>query len=174
MRKTSQPFATGVTAAREQRMNKTQQAGKTRQRRRVKILSFHPATPAMKQLYNGLYSYRYWGQVPTCHLRLMKTANRHIAIATQVSYPINTGVTVTWGWEHLATQIVEEFQLDPENTLFIEHWSELKDHLGIIQRERLDIVTFTWKREFLLWGRKYASDPQWKRMQPQKLLELIF
>ena len=128
----------------------------------------------MEQLYNDLYSYSlYWGQIPTCHLRLVKKDNRHIVIATQVSYPINKGVTVTWGWEDLAAQIVEEFHLDPEKTLFIEHWSEIQESGKILQRERLDIVGFTWKRQFFLWGRKYASDPKWERIQPQKLLKLI-
>jgi hypothetical protein len=128
----------------------------------------------MKRLFNSLYTYRpYWGPASTCHLRLVKGTSRHIAIATQVSYPINTGVNVTDCWEDLATQIVEEFYLDPEMTLFIEHWPAVMESGETIQKEQLDIVTFTWKKAFFLWGRKYATNPEWRRIQPQKLLELI-
>jgi hypothetical protein len=72
--------------------------------------------PAVKQIYNNLYSYS-----PACHLRIVQKSSQYIVIVTQVFDPTNIGMTITIGAEALATQIVEEFNLDPEKTLFVEH-----------------------------------------------------
>jgi len=132
----------------------------------------------MREIYNDLFYYgssSEWN-MSACHLKIAQSADQHIVIATEVFYPVNRGVSVTWGAEALATLIVEEFNLDPENTHFFEHWPErgTRDIFGMPECPEIwDIVEFTWKKQFFWQKKKYASDPKWRRIQPQQLLKLL-
>src|SRR5260370_42534558 len=108
----------------------------------------------MKQFYNGLYDYSVgmgWNN-PTCHLRIVQKADQWIVIVTQVPYPINQGMSVTNSVEDVATQIVEEFALDPKKTLFLEHYPYRGE--GMWEKETWDSVEFTWKKELIFWWKK--------------------
>jgi hypothetical protein len=127
----------------------------------------------MRQLYNGLYDYSVamgWNN-PTCHLKIVQKADQWIVIFTQVESPINQGMSVTNSAEDVATQIVQEFALDPQKTLFIEHYPYRGE--GLWDKETWDIVEFTWKKELIFWGKHYALDPKWRRIQPKQLMKLI-
>jgi hypothetical protein len=129
----------------------------------------------MQQIFNGFYSYhscrRYLLEVPMCHLRLIKTASQHIALVTQIPFPLYTGLSVTNGYEEIATQIVEEFALDPKKTLFLEHYPSRGEGFG--NEETWHVVRLTWEKEFILWGKKYAIAPTWERIYPQTPVKLI-
>src|SRR5437773_7481831 len=124
----------------------------------------------MREIYNDLFYYGSGSEwnVSACHLKIALRADQHIVIATEVFYPVNRGVSVTWGAEALATQVVKQFNLDPEKTLFIEHWPQIPTQSPLDEeyepyKEKWDRVEFTWKKQF--WEKTlYASDPHWTRI----------
>jgi hypothetical protein len=68
---------------------------------------------------------------------------------------------------HVATQVVKEFNLNPQRTLWVEYYPESKygvDSEHVIL-ERFEAVEFTWHAES-------AIKPQWRELKPPLLDEI--
>ncbi len=77
----------------------------------------------------------------------------------------NPGMSVTNAIAEIATQAVTALALVPEETRFIEHYSqESYEQRNPNEPETYDEVTFTWKD-------RTASNPRWRRLQPQEIAE---
>lgn len=72
----------------------------------------------------------------------------------------NPGMSVTNFADGLATNIVADFGLNPDKTVFIEHWPERGE-----DSESFDMVRFTWRD-----GR--ATAPQWERW-PAETIQIV-
>lgn len=124
--------------------------------------------------YNGLYHYngyrtvqigRYNEEHPipsTCHLRMVETGGETVVIATELAD--NEGMSITNAYEWLASRITQEYELDPQRTRFIEHYSAAS-YVGGSIPDTYDEVSFVWN------GRE-AHNPQWRRLQGEKLAAL--
>ncbi len=88
---------------------------------------------------NGVFDYnpdRWSGRMSTCHLRVYRLAN-NVAFAIATELAENRGPSITNSAEALATAVVREYDLDPDKTHFIEHYTH--------EPETYDLVSFTWK-----------------------------
>jgi hypothetical protein len=68
---------------------------------------------------------------------------------------------------HIATQVVKEFKLNPQRTLWVEYYPESKygvDSEHVIL-EKFEAVEFTWHAES-------AIKPQWRELKPPLLDEI--
>ncbi len=100
------------------------------------------------------------GQRGLCHVQVLRRDSDITVIATEL--PISPGKTVTNAAAEIATQVVAAFQLEPEHTSFIEHYTP-ESYNG--SDEAYDQVTFDWQ------GRQ-ARNPQWRRLQLHEIVEL--
>lgn len=98
-----------------------------------------------------------------CHLRIFQKGKKTTVIATELA--INPGKSVTNAAEAIATQVVEQFQLDPTKTRFIERYTN-ESYEGSKTQDTYDEVTFTWRK-------KKASNPKWRHLQQHEIAELI-
>ncbi len=114
----------------------------------------------MKPQDQAIMPYQQFGQRGLCHLRILQQEQKTIVIATEI--PVNPGKSVTNAAEAIATQAVQEFQLDPTTTRFIEHYTK-ESYEG--SDEGHYEVTFTWHE-------KEATNPQWRRLEPHEIAEL--
>ena len=87
------------------------------------------------------------GNYGICDLEIIK----NLVIVTEISE--NEGTSITNMAEHLATQICQEFDIDPKNLIWIEHYpqrGEWKEY-----PESYDLVQFNLNANGVL------SDPRW-------------
>jgi len=105
-----------------------------------------------------------WDAISRCGLKIIKKPDRHIVIATEL-YEENPGTSVTEYNTGLAALIVNEFSLDPEKLVFIEHCPDRGSRLEHY-RQTFDIVRF--QRD----GSGF-SNPAWERISRQDVDEMI-
>jgi len=87
-----------------------------------------------------------------------------IVIVTDVP---NNNRSVKSSTSHVATQVVKEFNLNPQRTLWIEYYPESKYGVDSehVMPERFEAVEFTWHAES-------AIKPQWRELKPPLLDEI--
>lgn len=98
-----------------------------------------------------VHNYKGFGNCDSkCRVYLKKVTNPRYGDTTFVCFEdMGVGTSVTNMSEHLATQIVEEFDLDPQKTRFFESYTYYTP-------QSLDEIEYAWD------GNK-ASHPQWSR-----------
>ena len=105
-----------------------------------------------------------WDAPSRCGLKIAAGNDRSIVIISEL-FEDNPGTSVTSFIARLATLIVNEFGLDPERTLFVEHCPDRGSKLDHY-RESFDLVRLRWD------GRQYG-DPEWERITKQAVDEMI-
>jgi hypothetical protein len=112
----------------------------------------------------------------TCHLFVIKDAEKALVIATELKE--NPGMSVTNSSEALATLCAAQFTLDPERTTFIEHYNAERSYgakrLAVPIKgnsaDNYSVVTYTWARKGLV---KTASYAQWKYLTEEEYQALL-
>ncbi len=117
----------------------------------------------MKPQDQALLPFQQVSERGLCSLRILQKGKRTMVIATEI--PVNPGKSVTNAAEDIATQVVQQFHLDPMKTKFIECYNK-ESFEGTRFAEMYDEVTFTWQE-------KQASNPQWRRLEPHEIAELL-
>ncbi|MCX6244209.1 MAG: hypothetical protein NTU98_05835 [Bacteroidetes bacterium] len=102
-----------------------------------------------------------WDSPSKCGLKIVRRKDgKTLAIATEI-YRQNPGTPVTEWVAPIASQILHEFGLNPENFIFVEHTPDLKSKLTFYG-ETFDLVTFD--RD----GNKF-NNPKWKRLNREEV-----
>lgn len=106
-----------------------------------------------------------------CRLRIYEHDERTIVLWSE--QPDNPGMSVTNYAGELATMVIEQHNLDPEHTTFIEHYPAAAYRSGRID-ESYDLVLFDWRDvstifNQVLWTqvagpnvRHIATNPEWR------------
>jgi hypothetical protein len=89
-----------------------------------------------------------------------RSDGKHVFIATEV--PENRGTSITNYAEHLATAMRKQYDLKPEDVIWIEHYPEAKHR----RMESVDLVRFA------VLGDTFRT-PVWTRITEQAVDELI-
>ena len=74
------------------------------------------------------------------------------------------GMSVTNAAETIATEIVRQYELDPQRLLYVEHYPESQRPSPY--GESYDLVTF-------IWGDHGAYSPTWRHMPPAEFNEVL-
>ena len=127
---------------------------------RTKATVYGVFADLVKPQHQAIMPYQQFGQRGMCHLRILQQEKESIVIATETA--VNPGKSVTNAAEDIATQAVQQFQLDPTTTRFIEHYTK-ESYEG--SEEGHFEVTFTWQEQ-------EATNPQWKPLQPHEIAAL--
>src|SRR6266702_445858 len=97
-----------------------------------------------------------------CHLRVLQREQETIVIATELA--VNPGKSVTNAAEAIASQVIQQFQLDPTSTRFLEVYT-IGSYEGSDTKGIFDEVTFTWRE-------RQAFHPRWRKLQHHEMAEL--
>lgn len=93
-----------------------------------------------------------------CQLTIVKKADRALVVVTELT--ANTGKSVTNAVEHLIPAIIKEKNLNPEKTIFIEHYSA--DLYGSLRPEdSFDRII------------SYKVNPKWEHISHENFQKLI-
>jgi hypothetical protein len=118
--------------------------------------------------------------VSSCRVRIYNTAPRAVVIISEL--PENDGTSVTNAAQTIATLVVQQYRLDPAQTIWVEHYPDRHDQrppqaryeqeydvpdLPSVYGESFDVVTFVWDDA----GR--AHRPEWHHITPMALLETL-
>ena len=93
-----------------------------------------------------------------CRLRIYETAQQAVVIATE--FPDNPGTSVTNAAKQIATLVVQQYELNSQSLVWIEHYPPEGDLEG-----GFDLVEFTWK------GR-HSHAPRWRRLSKEDVEQL--
>lgn len=106
-----------------------------------------------------------------CWLRTYARGDRLVAIATDLTYRLNWGASITNAIEIVAREICERFRIRPQDLVMIEHYNwrgtENADGLGE-NAEHFYFADLLWCRR----GKEFTS-PKWLRLSQSKVEELI-
>jgi len=105
-----------------------------------------------------------WGIRSLCGLKAIQRGAKCIIIVTEL-YDTNPGTTVTNWSAQLAGELMQKYNTNPENLIFIEHTPDRKSKLEVYD-ETFDRVSYTWK------DGKF-TDPKWQRLSKQEVDKLI-
>lgn len=92
-----------------------------------------------------------------CGLRIFPRTGKHVVILTEMDS--NTGISVTNDCEHLATLVLRDYELHPNFTIWIEHYSphSYSQNPGADESETYDLIQFNWNGQ-------HFSAPRWCRL----------
>lgn len=142
--------------------------------------------PQTTVLYNAKFTYASTDKMShnptTCHLLLLKQdTGHHIVICTELKD--NHGKSIENSSEAMATSIVQRFALQPETTLFIEHFSDTLSYGASVASEpdRYSAVSYTWTQTLQqarlteIDSKPYcnATKPQWSYRSVEDVLKLV-
>jgi|SRR5208283_359130 len=97
-----------------------------------------------------------------CWLRMYPRGGQLVAIATDLTYRLSTGASITNAIEWVAREICEQPRIRPRDLILIEHydWRDTEAAAGLGEdAEHFDFVELRWRRrtgEFI--------DPEWLRL----------
>ena len=121
--------------------------------------------------YEGFHGCQAHCQVERHH---NPATGKDILILTEVED--NTGTSVTNMVEHLAARLINEYDLDPANTIIIEHYPE-RGRLSYPYPETWDLVTpGFYKRPDGAWIGCVPQSPgsdMWRRLTPTEVNALV-
>lgn len=95
-----------------------------------------------------------------CRLRIYVHNQQTVVLLTEL--PDNPGMSVTNWAAELATDIATRYKLDPNKTIWIEHYPA-----GAERSATFDQVRFAWGKPAKLWQQQYAlaaDTPYWQRL----------
>ena len=101
-----------------------------------------------------------------CHLRILQTDQGTLVIATELAS--NPGKSITNAAETIATDVVKRWQLDPNKTRFIEHYTS-ESYEG----EDKEKFKEDYKEVRFTWSGQQADDPKWRKLSPKELATLL-
>lgn len=106
-----------------------------------------------------------------CWLRTYPRGDRLVAIATDLTYRLSEGASITNAIELVAREICERFQIRPRDLVMVEHynWRGMENAPGLGKNaEHFYFVDLRWC------GRKRGFEsPKWLRLSKDKVEELI-
>ena len=106
-----------------------------------------------------------------CWLRMYPRGRRLVAIATDLTYSLSMGASITNAIERVAREVCERFRIRPRDLVLIEHydWRGTENAPGLGERaEHFDLVDLRWDRKK---GR--FTDPEWRRLSKSEVEALI-
>ena len=128
------------------------------------------------QLYSDLYHYSAYRGLQingwfledqlissTCHLTLWQSDTETLVMVTELAANEGMSVTNAAGW--LATKVIQDYQLSPERTRFVEHYGKMSYANSDIV-DTYDLVTFSWNEE------GEACNPKWRRLTKEEVTAL--
>jgi len=114
----------------------------------------------------------YNGQEGMCWLRMYQGRDdRVIAVATDLTFRLNSACSVTNSIEKIAFEILGQFNLALSDLVLIEHydWRGLPPDRGLgNDAEHFDLVELRWNRR-----KNQFFDPRWTRIPKTEVEELI-
>jgi hypothetical protein len=127
-------------------------------------------------IYDGIYVWEGWGgklrlASGECHLRIFNLEDQGIKkvahlrpIIVVVRDVPSSRMSVRSVAGHIATKVSQDFQVDPQRMLYLEHYpqtsyGERRQH---VIAEKYDMVEFRW-----LEGK--ALEPKWRSLNPSML-----
>jgi hypothetical protein len=106
---------------------------------------------------NSYYDFKgLWDSPSRCGLEVIRRKDSKVLVIVTEIYRQNPGTAVTECVASLATGLLKEYNVTPENFIFIEHSPDLKSKLTFYG-ETFDLVSFDWD------GNNFAN-PVWKRL----------
>lgn len=105
-----------------------------------------------------------WDVESRCGLKVARREGRHVFVVTEL-FTENPGTSVTNFCAQLATLLLVEYQVPPEEFVYVEHCPDRGSRLEHYQ-ETFDRVSLTWD------GERF-TDPEWQRMTKKEALELV-
>lgn len=112
-----------------------------------------------------IYHFKGAWDVPSfCGLKIISKKDKTIVVLTEL-YDSNPGSSVTSWIDKLATELIREFEIEPEKLILIEHNPDRKSSLEFF-KETFNIVSFKWN------GEKYVN-PSWDRKTKTEIENLI-
>ncbi|MBM3404260.1 MAG: hypothetical protein FJY10_05165 [Bacteroidetes bacterium] len=113
-----------------------------------------------------IYDYKgQWDSPSRCGLKVYQRSDGHFVIVVTELYTGNPGTSVTQWCAPLATTLIGEYGIEPEQLIFIERTPDTGSKL-VFLRETFDRVSFTWD------GIKYTS-PEWQRLSREEVDKLL-
>lgn len=132
-------------------------------------------------MIDTILSYRPWGQgiEARCRARIFRREDGRAAVIV-TELPDNPGMSVTNAAEWIATTLLHRYDLDPNDTIWIEHYPDR--HPPGMEGERMfdetfDLIRFRWEDE----GRHrapmrlspWARTPDWRHLDREEVEELV-
>jgi hypothetical protein len=101
-----------------------------------------------------------------CWLRMYPRGRCVVAIATDLTYRLHSGSSITNTIETVAAEICRQFQISPWDLVLIEHYDLRGEEnaIGLRHPERFDLVELQWDRRS-----GEVCDPQWKRLSLEEV-----
>lgn len=132
-----------------------------------------PSEMAKRGEYEYEYKPKSSGIYARCNLKLYDNDRGSIVILTEL--PDNPGQSVTNAAEEIATKAVGDFNLNPQATVWVEHYPErrtIKHGRELVaDKEEWAEVTFKWTH--LSNDEWVASDPQWNHVTRSDVEDLV-
>jgi hypothetical protein len=118
--------------------------------------------PDLNKYMDSYFDYSgQWDSPSRCGLKVVNRKDgKTLAIATEI-YRQNPGTPVTEWCAPLATRIMNELNIAPEQFIFIEHTPDLRSKLAFYE-ETFDLVTFEVNKQSLV-------NPKWSRLTIQQV-----
>jgi len=118
-----------------------------------------------------MLEYRDYNQlVCRCWLRMYPRGRQLVAVATDLTFRLNNGASVTNAIEFVAREICEQFRVRPQDLALIEHydWRGRDNAAGLGKyAEHFHLVNLRGGR------RRGFTDPEWRRLSKSKVEALI-
>ncbi len=118
-----------------------------------------------KKYIDQIYHFKGKWEAPSlCGLKIVRKPGKTIVIATNL-YDENPGTSISRWSAQLATTICNEFNINPEELIFIEHNPDVHSRLEFYG-ETFDIVEFDRDGE-------YFVNPVWKRVSKEEVNDML-
>lgn len=118
-----------------------------------------------KNFVDQIYHFKGKWEVPSlCGLKIVRKPGKTIVIATN-QYDENPGTSISRWSAQLATTICNEFNISPDELIFIEHNPDIHSRLEFYA-ETFDVVELDRDGD-------YFVNPAWKRVSREEVEELI-
>jgi hypothetical protein len=110
-----------------------------------------------------------------CQVQIYRQPGRAVVVVTEL--PDNPGVSVTNAAEYIATCILHDHALDPDTTIWVEHYHDRNrpgQHDPLFA-ESWDLVTFNWDYRTSPWQHRspHATSPRWCPLDREEVDRLI-
>jgi hypothetical protein len=118
--------------------------------------------PEFNKYMNSYFDFAgLWDSPSRCGICAIKRNDGKMLVIVTEIYRQNPGTAVTECVASIATRLLMEYKVTPENLIFIEHSPDLKSKLTFYG-ETFDLVTFEWD------GNHFVN-PAWTRLSREKV-----
>lgn len=125
------------------------------------------------KIADGVFDYKVdqWSsRTSSCYVRVYELTDRMaVVVATEIAE--NHGPSITNSAEPLATEVVKEYDLEPERTCFVEHYDRRAGgsygaSVAELEEETYDFVEFSWRD-------RIAHSAKWRHGSRAEVEKLI-